>query len=201
MTEWRKLGSRSGGRDPASVLEVVRQAALANRRIRERSHEILSRCRALADEARRDLGAARARVEEAEARAEAAEARARDAEAQAEDFERWLNRIEALLTAEFSQGEFLASPDPLDAVAGEFAAGREPLLSDGHPGRLAQFGWGRPGNGEDPPALVGAGTTVRRSDHPSETVRPGGVRSAFASLRRRLSGTDSSDGAAADRRP
>jgi uncharacterized membrane protein YccC len=199
MTEWRKLGSRSGGRDPASVLEVVRQAALANRRIRERSHEILSRCRALADQARRDLGAARARVEEAEARAEAAEARARDAETQAEEFERWLNRIEALLTAEFSQGEFLLPPDPLDAVAGELAVKREPL-DRGHPGRLARLGWARPGNGEDPPALIEAGTTVRRSDHSLETARPGGVRSAFASLRRRLSGTDSSAGAA-DGRP
>jgi hypothetical protein len=178
MTEWRNLGSSGGGRDPASVLEVVRQAALANRRIRERSRAIMSDCRALADRARRDLGAARARVEAAEAHAEAAETRARDAEAHAEALERWLNRIEALLIEEFSQVELqvelLAPADPLAAMAGELdAGGRERLFPNG---RVAPLGWTRPEAAEG------------RMPGETEAARPQGVRSAIATLRRMLAG-------------
>jgi hypothetical protein len=159
MTEWRRLAPGVGGRDPAAVLALMQRAALANRRIRERSHEIAAWCGAIVEQATRDLTAARARVEAAEARAEVAETHAHEAEKAAEDLERWLNRIEALLSEELTAPglpapELRAGLDPLEAVIGSQDAGREPR---------------QPG--------VQERTT-------SERGRAGGLRSAIAALRR-----------------
>jgi hypothetical protein len=80
MTEWRRLAPGTGGRDPAAVLALMQRAALANRRIRERSQEIAAWCGAIVEQATRDLTAVRARLEAAEAHADTAERRARAAE-------------------------------------------------------------------------------------------------------------------------
>ena len=56
MTEWRRLAPVTGGRDPAAVLALMQRAALANRRIRERSQEIAA-TRSSPLRARRDGGA------------------------------------------------------------------------------------------------------------------------------------------------
>ena len=114
MTEWRRLAPGTGGRDPAAVLALMQRAALANRRIRERSQEIAAWCGAIVEQATRDLTAIRARLEAAEAHAETAEGRARAAETQVEELELWLNRIEALLSEELAAPGLPAADDPFD---------------------------------------------------------------------------------------
>jgi len=117
MTEWRRLAPGTGGRDPAAVLALMQRAALANRRIRERSQEIAAWCGAIVEQATRDLTAVRARLEAAEAHAETAEGRARAAETQVEELELWLNRIEALLSEELAApGLQIARFDPRAAL-------------------------------------------------------------------------------------
>src|SRR3954451_5145288 len=126
MTEWRRLAPGTGGRDPAAVLALMQRAALANRRIRERSQEIAAWCGAIVEQATRDLTAIRARLEAAEAHAETAEGRARAAETQVEELELWLNRIEALLSEELAAPGLPAADDPFDGLLESQDRGRCP---------------------------------------------------------------------------
>ena len=159
MTEWRRLAPGTGGRDPAAVLALMQRAALANRRIRERSQEIAAWCGAIVEQATRDLTAVRAQLEAAEAHADTAEGRARAAETQVEELELWLDRIEALLSEELAATGLPAADDPFDGLLGSQDGGRRELYGDApHPVDIAR------------PA--------------AERGRPGGLRSAIAALRR-----------------
>jgi hypothetical protein len=160
MTEWRRLAPGTGGRDPAAVLALMQRAALANRRIRERSQEIAAWCGAIVEQATRDLTAVRARLEAAEAHAETAEGRARAAETQVEELELWLNRIEALLSEELAATGLPAADDPFDGLLESQNGGRRELYDREAPHRA----------------------DIARPA--AERGRPGGLRSAIAALRR-----------------
>lgn len=159
MTEWRRLAPGTGGRDPAAVLALMQRAALANRRIRERSQEIAAWCGAIVEQATRDLTAIRARLEAAEAHAETAEGRARSAETQVEELELWLNRIEALLSEELAAPGLPAADDPFDGLLESQDGDRRELYRE----------------------APQAADTARPA---AERGRPGGLRSAIAALRR-----------------
>ena len=159
MTEWLRLAPGTGGRDPAAVLALMQRAALANRRIRERSQEIAAWCGAIVEQATRDLTTVRARLEAAEAHAETAERRARAAETQVEELELWLNRIEALLSEELAAPGLPAADDPFDGLLESQDGDRRELYRE----------------------APQAADTARPA---AERGRPGGLRSAIAALRR-----------------
>jgi hypothetical protein len=91
---------RAVGRDFASAIDLVREAADFMRSTDDRARESEMRMQEIVQRATDELKAAEARVQAADARTRAAEARAADAEKRLKEAEEWLDRIYDVIAEE-----------------------------------------------------------------------------------------------------
>ena len=125
------------------------------------------------------------------------------AELHTEELERWLIRIERLLTEGFSDSELIEGPDPLEAVRRELGAASPDLLLPEMQtlGRLP-LGLGplqhrKPGSGWNPEAPEESmqGATINQTSRPP-APKASVIGSTMASLKRRFSAKSHSNGSA-----